>query len=98
MEESDREKFVILVVDDEPVIRTLNTEMLQMYGYKTLEASSGNKAFEVINNEKVPKISKIIKDIRSENNNRPIETSIDVQDVFDVTPYHKKDKVNTNIN
>ena len=41
----------------------------------------------------IPKISKIIKDIRSENNNRPIETSMDVQDVFDITPYHKKDKV-----
>ena len=41
----------------------------------------------------IPQIPKIIKDIRSENNHRPIETSMDVQDVFDITPYHKKGKV-----
>tara|TARA_B100001287_G_scaffold34644_1_gene24563 strand:+ start:1969 stop:3273 length:1305 start_codon:yes stop_codon:yes gene_type:complete len=41
----------------------------------------------------IPKIPKIIDDIRSEHKQRPLETSMDVQDIFDITPYHKKGKI-----
>lgn len=38
----------VLVVDDEPVIRRLLSEMLQREGYYVLEAANGREAVEVI--------------------------------------------------
>ena len=40
----------------------------------------------------IPQIPKIINNIRSEEKNRPIETSMDVEDVFDISPYHQEGK------
>ncbi len=41
----------------------------------------------------IPQIPKIINNIRSEEKNRPIETSMDIEDVFDISPYHQEGKV-----
>jgi nitrogen-specific signal transduction histidine kinase/HAMP domain-containing protein/ActR/RegA family two-component response regulator len=39
----------ILIVEDEPILREMAREILQNYGYKILEASSGREAFDVWN-------------------------------------------------
>jgi two-component system chemotaxis response regulator CheY len=39
----------VLVVDDEPVVRTLVRKTLEQAGYDILEAENGEKAIEVIN-------------------------------------------------
>ena len=41
----------VLVVDDEPSLRTLLTRLLQMEGYKVLEAEDGATALKVVANE-----------------------------------------------
>ena len=54
-------EFSILVVDDEPDLLELIAEELAMSGFKVLTASSGNKAFAMI---KENRIDLIITDIR----------------------------------
>ena len=41
----------------------------------------------------IPKLPEIIKGIKDGTSHRTIETSMDVQDVFDVNPYHQEGKI-----
>ena len=43
----------ILIIDDEPALRTLVTEILTEQGYQCLQASNGREGLEMINNEPV---------------------------------------------
>lgn len=55
----------LLVVDDEVDICELMSDRLELEDYKTLSASSGNKAVEIINSDK--HIDLIITDVRMPN-------------------------------
>ena len=43
----------ILVVEDEPALLTLNTELLQRHGYLTFAATNGKQALEFLQNESI---------------------------------------------
>ncbi len=49
----DKKNYLILVVDDEPLIRESLYEILKIEGYRVEMASSGEEALEVIKKEKV---------------------------------------------
>ncbi len=40
---------LILLVDDEPIVRRLVSEMLQTEGYRVLEARNGREALQIVN-------------------------------------------------
>lgn len=42
----------ILLVDDEPMVRDLGTEILRGYGYQVIEASDGVEALEIFNHKR----------------------------------------------
>jgi two-component system cell cycle sensor histidine kinase/response regulator CckA len=42
----------ILLVDDEPMVRDLGTEILRGYGYQVLEAADGMEALEIFNHKR----------------------------------------------
>lgn len=54
--------FVILVVDDEDLIRELVGEQLENRGYEVILASSADAAFEILHN--TPRIDLIVTDVR----------------------------------
>jgi CheY-like chemotaxis protein len=47
----DEMSDVILVVDDEPDVRTFLTAVLKKAGYETLEAADGRQAFTIVERE-----------------------------------------------
>ncbi len=49
----NRSSFVILVVDDDDLVRDTIASLVRAFGYSTLEASSGEEALEIIEKEKV---------------------------------------------
>ncbi len=49
----DKKNYLILVVDDEPLIRESLYEILKIEGYRVEMASSGEEALEIIKKEKV---------------------------------------------
>ena len=51
----------ILVVDDEPAVRTLAQRVLERYGYSVLAAENGEKALEVV--ESHPEIRAVVLDL-----------------------------------
>lgn len=55
------ENVVILIVDDEPVVRALITRILERAGYKTLGAADGREAFEIC--ESTDRIDAVLSDI-----------------------------------
>ncbi len=42
---------IVLIVEDEPILRSMARDILAEYGYQILEASSGKEALEVWNNQ-----------------------------------------------
>ena len=46
-------KDVILVVEDDPIIRTNICDMLELEGYKTLQAANGEEALLIIQSKKI---------------------------------------------
>jgi len=42
----------ILLVDDEPMVRDLGTEILRGYGYQVIEAADGLEALEIFNHKR----------------------------------------------
>ncbi len=48
----------------------------------------------VVGPRSIPKLMNIVKDLKDSLDVKKIETSMDVQEVFEIHPYHKKDKVN----
>jgi DNA-binding response OmpR family regulator len=46
-------KDIILVVEDDPIIRSNICDMLELEGYKTLQAANGDEALLIINSKKI---------------------------------------------
>ena len=53
---------VVLVVDDEPVIRSLLAERLDLAGYEVIEASSGAEAIEIMGSDR--QVKAVISDVQ----------------------------------
>jgi len=49
----DRSSFVILIVDDDELVKGTIANLVRTFGYTTLEASSSEEALEIIKKEKV---------------------------------------------
>jgi two-component system, cell cycle sensor histidine kinase and response regulator CckA len=58
----------ILVVEDEPGVRRLTSQLLQRHGYGTLEAGDGNEALALLSVGETP-IGLVLTDIRMPNLN-----------------------------
>src|SRR5271167_3047070 len=53
MSQSEKNQAVILVADDEPANREILSELLEMEGYRTLEAEDGSRALELLRGRQV---------------------------------------------
>ncbi len=53
MSQSEKNQAVILVADDEPANREILSELLEMEGYRTLEAEDGSQALELLRGRQV---------------------------------------------
>jgi len=60
--------ITILVVEDEPGVRRLATQLLQRHGYRTVEAGDGKEALSVLSAAETP-IGLVLSDIRMPNLN-----------------------------
>jgi two-component system cell cycle sensor histidine kinase/response regulator CckA len=60
--------ITILVVDDEPGVRRLTSQLLQRHGHKTVEAGDGKEALAVLSAAETP-IGLVLTDIRMPNLN-----------------------------
>lgn len=58
---SDYSKYTLLIVDDDDMLRETLVDMFEAYGFKVLNASSGNKAFAVVEKNH---IDLVVSDIR----------------------------------
>ena len=47
----------VLIADDERISRTLLMRVVESWGYETVEADSGNKAWELLNQDEPPRIA-----------------------------------------
>ena len=56
-----RQSPCVLVVEDDPAVRLLVIDVLQMLGYQTLEAADGNAAIRLL--ESTPTIDMLVTDV-----------------------------------
>lgn len=54
----------ILIVEDEEAVRTMASDSLKMYGFKTLQAVNGQQALEVLNKKSNGHIDLVLTDVR----------------------------------